>query len=126
MVHQLLIINVEVSSKLMPFFHNKSSSNGTYYASCGLVETFLIDAAVLRSLLSDEKISRSIYNELAVHVITNNYQSLVHLTRPQLKAFLNEKAIFYKNQSNLTIELQPNQRLLLLSGTISCYSSNDQ
>ncbi|CAF1156617.1 unnamed protein product [Adineta ricciae] len=55
------------------FFNNKSSSNGTYYASCGLVETFVIDAAVLLSLLSDEKISRSIYNEIAAHVITNNY-----------------------------------------------------
>ncbi|CAF1014827.1 unnamed protein product [Adineta ricciae] len=108
------------------FFNNKSSSNGTYYASCGLVETFVIDAAVLHSLLSDEKISRSIYNEIAAHVITNNYRSLVQLTRPQLKAFLNEKAIFYENQSNLTIELQPNQQLLLLSGTISCYSTNNQ
>ncbi|CAF1118123.1 unnamed protein product [Adineta ricciae] len=89
------------------FFNNKSSSNGTYYANCELVETFVIDAAVLHSLLSDGKISRSIYNEIAAHVITNNYRSLVHLTRPQLKAFLNEKAIFYKKQSKLPIELQP-------------------
>ncbi|CAF1334918.1 unnamed protein product [Adineta ricciae] len=108
------------------FFNNKSSSNGTYYASCGLVETFVIDAAVLHSLLSDEKISRSIYNEITAHVITNNYRSLVQLNHSQLKAFLNEKAIFYKNQSNVTIKLEPNQRLLLLSGTISCYSTNDQ
>ncbi|CAF4215202.1 unnamed protein product, partial [Adineta steineri] len=44
----------------------------------------------------------------------------------KLKMLLNEKSKFYKNQSQLSIELQLNQRLFLLSGTIDCYLNNEK
>ncbi|CAF3424496.1 unnamed protein product [Rotaria socialis] len=39
---------------------------------------------------------------------------------------LNGKVVFYKNQSDLTIELQVNQRLLLLSGTMIRYANDEE
>ena len=101
-------------------------SRGTYMANGGLVEVYLIDSALLKLLLSDEKIARSIYNEIALHLIMNNFKKCINLTHSQLKMLLNDKAIFYINQTDLTIDLQINQRLFLLSGTISNNSSNEE
>ncbi|CAF1492651.1 unnamed protein product [Adineta steineri] len=107
-------------------FNGKSSSFSTYNASGGVVETYLIDSILLHALLSDEKLSRSIYDELALHMIMNNFNKFLNLNHSQLKMLLNEKSKFYKNQSQLSIELQLNQRLFLLSGTIDCYLNNEK
>jgi len=107
-------------------FSGKFLYYGTYTAHGGLIETYLIDKMLLNTFLSDEKISRSIYNEIALHMIMNNYQKSLNLTHSQLKILLNEKSIFYKNQLDLTIHLETNQRLFLLSGTISHYSNDKE
>ncbi|CAF1048352.1 unnamed protein product [Rotaria sordida] len=107
-------------------FSEKSLSYGAYAANDGLVETYLIDSALLNLLLSDETISRSIYNEIALHMIMNNYRKSINLTHSQLIILLNEKVSFYKNQSDLTIDLESNQKLFLLSGTIICYSNEEE
>ncbi|UJR38765.1 hypothetical protein I4U23_031430 [Adineta vaga] len=104
----------------------KSSSSGTYIANGGLVETYSIDLILLNTLLSDENISRSIYNEITFHVLMNNYQKLLNLTHSQLKVLLNDKVLFYKNQSNLIIDMERNQRLFLLSGTINRYLNDEE
>ncbi|CAF1413597.1 unnamed protein product, partial [Adineta steineri] len=102
-------------------FTEQSLSHGVYTAHGGLVETYLIDKLLLNVFLSDEKLSRSIYNEIAFHMIMNNYRKSLNLTPPQLKMLLNEKAIFYKNQSDFSVHLETNQRLFLLSGAIKQY-----
>ncbi|CAF4511444.1 unnamed protein product [Rotaria socialis] len=107
-------------------FSENSSSYGTYAVDGGLVETYSIDRVLLNLLLSDEKIARSIYDEIALHVIMNNYKKSFKLTHSQLRMLLNGKVVFYKNQSDLTIELQVNQRLLLLSGTMIRYANDEE
>jgi hypothetical protein len=107
-------------------FSGKSLSYGIYTAKGGLVETYSIDTVSLNTLLSDENISRSVYNEIAFHTIMNNYRKSLNLTHSQLKMVLNEKAIFYKNQSDFSIDLEANQRLFLLSGTIKHYSNEEE
>ncbi|CAF3518594.1 unnamed protein product [Rotaria sp. Silwood1] len=107
-------------------FSEKSLSYGTYTANAGLVETYLIDSVLLNLLLSDEKMSCSIYNEIALHMLMNNYRKSFNLTHSQLNMLLNEKVSFYKNQSNLTIDLETNQRLFLLSGTMTRYSNEQE
>ena len=104
----------------------KTLSYGNYRANGGLVETYLIDSVLLNALLSNEKISRSIYNEIALHTIMNNYQKSLHLNDLQLKMLLNEKVVFYKDKSEFSIHLEKKQRLLLLSGTIKCCSNKDE
>ena len=100
-------------------YSKKSLSCGTYMANGGLVEVFSIDLALLNLFLSDEKLSRSIYDEIALHTMMNNYQKSVNLTHSQLKMILKEKSKFYRNKADLSIHLQANQRLFLLSGTIN-------
>jgi hypothetical protein len=107
-------------------FSKKSLSSGTYCAHGGLVEIYLIDSILLNTLLSDEKISRLIYDEIALHMIMNNYQKSFNLIHSQLKMLLNEKAIFYQNEPNISIELQVNQRLFLLSGTMTHHSNEGE
>jgi hypothetical protein len=105
-------------------FSEKSLSYGTYTANDGLVETYLIDTVLLNVLLSNEKISRSIYDEITLHMIMNNYPTSLNLNHSQLKMLLNEKAILYKDKSDFSIHLEANQRLFLLSGTMRCYSDD--
>lgn len=99
-------------------YSNKSLSDGRYLASGGLVEVYSIDLVLLNQLLSDTNLSRSIYDEIAFHMIMNNYKKSLNLTHSQLKILLNEKSKFYQNQSDLLIDLEINQRLFLLSGNI--------
>jgi hypothetical protein len=66
-------------------FSEKSLSYGTYSANGGLVETYLIDSDLLNTLLSDERMSHSIYNEIALHMIKNNYPKSFNLTYSKLK-----------------------------------------
>lgn len=107
-------------------FFEKSLSYGTYTANGGLVEAYSIDPLLLNTLLSDENISCSIYNEIAFHMLMNNYRKSLNLTYSQLKIILNDKAIFYKNQSDISIRLKANQRLFLLSGTMTHYSNEEE
>ena len=99
-------------------FAGNSLSCGSYTAESGLVEAYLIDSTLLNSLLADEKIARSIYDEIALQTIINDYRKSMNLTHSQVKMFLNEKATFYNTKTNLVINLETNQRLFLLSGTI--------
>ncbi|UJR34452.1 hypothetical protein I4U23_021859 [Adineta vaga] len=100
-------------------FSQKLSSHGTYTASSGLVEVYAIDIDLLNRLIADDKLSRSIYNEIAVHVFINNYQTSLELNHLQLQLLLDNKAIFYKNKCDLSIHLKANDRLLLLAGTLT-------
>ena len=105
-------------------FAGNSLSRGSYTAEGGLVEAYLIDSTLLSSLLADEKIARSIYDEILLQTIMNCYRKSVKLTYSQLKVFLNEKATLHNNKTNLVINLETNQRLFLLSGTMSRFSDD--
>ena len=92
-------------------FSLKSSSYGTDTPTSGLVEVY---STLLQMFLSDEQIFRSIYDEIALHMIRNNYQKSFHLNHSQLKMVLNEKATFYQNQLDLIIHLQSTEQLFRL------------
>ncbi len=63
-----------------------------------LVTTYLIDFVLLNTLLSDDTISRSIYDKITVHMMMINYQKSFNSTHSQLKMLLNRKAMFYKTK----------------------------
>lgn len=107
-------------------YSQKSLSDVTYIANDGLVETYSIDTNLLNILLADEEISRSIYDEITLHMIMNNYQKMFKLSHSQLKMLLNEKALFYKNSLESFIEIETNQRLFLLSGTMKYYLDDEE
>ena len=107
-------------------FTRKSLTYGTYAATSGLVEAYAIDSTLLGLLLNDEQISRSIYDEIALHLIMNNYQKSFLLNHSQLKMLLDEKSRFYYRPSNVNIHLQPGERLFLLSGTITDRTNEQQ
>ncbi|UJR09630.1 hypothetical protein I4U23_013864 [Adineta vaga] len=106
-------------------FSKTTSSHRVYTAHDSLVEVYEIDSIILDTLLSDKLISRSIYNEIALHIIMNHYQTSLNLTHSQLQMLLNEKATFYQNQSVLLINFEAKQRLCLISGTMQ-ESSNQR
>jgi CRP-like cAMP-binding protein len=99
-----------------------SQSQGTYSATSGLVEIYVIDADLLDILLANDKMSREIYIEIALHMLINNYQSRFKQNHLQLKLLLDEKAILFRNKSDLIINLKANERLFLLAGTLICLS----
>jgi len=103
-------------------FCQHSLLHGTYTASGGLVEAYAVDINLLNTWIADDKLSRSIYNEIAVHVLVNNYQTRLELNHLQLKFILDNKAIFYRDTYDLSIYLKENDRLLLLAGTLTRYS----
>ena len=73
-------------------------------------------------MLADEKMSREICIEIALHLLTDNYQPEFKQNHAQLKLLLNEKAILLRNQANSIIQLKANDRLLLVAGTLMCAS----
>ena len=83
-------------------FTKKSLTYGTYTANGGLVEVYLIDENLLETLLSDEQIGHLVYNEIALHMIMNNYRKYVNLSHSQLKMLLNEKSkvLYQSNKFN--------------------------
>jgi CRP-like cAMP-binding protein len=101
-----------------------SQSQERYSASSGLVESYVIDSDLLDTLLADDKMSREIYIETALHMLINNYQPRFKQNHSQLKLLLDEKAILSRNQPDLIINLKANERLFLLAGTL--ISSSDQ
>lgn len=105
-------------------FSKRSLSAGTYTVDGGLADVYLIDTELLGLLLSDPNISRSIYNEIALHMIMNNYKKSFNLKHSQVQMLINEKAVFYRNQANLKIHLNTHEKLFLLSGTMIQYLNN--
>ncbi len=99
-----------------------SQSQNTYSTSSGLVEAYAVDSDLLDTLLDDNKIFRQIYTEIALHMLINNHQPQFKQNHLQLKLLLDEKAILYKNKSDLIINLEANERLFLLTGTLICSS----
>jgi len=99
-----------------------SQSQGTYSATNGLVEVYVMDADLLDILLANDKMSREIYIEIALHMLINNYQPRFKQNHLQLKLLLDEKAILFRNKSDLIIDLKANERLFLLAGTLICFS----
>jgi hypothetical protein len=103
---------------------NKSStlSNRTYKAESSIVEAYTIDWPLLQIFLSNIKMIRFIYNEIALHMLINMYRQPIHLLNyAQIKVLLDEYAIFYRNEIDndlMTIQLKRNERLFLLIGTI--------
>jgi hypothetical protein len=99
-------------------FSQNFTANGTYFVSSGLLEAYNIDAILLDQFLNDENLALSIYREIAVHLLSNNYQARLKLNRLQLRLLLHKRAQFYWNQSEMSIQLKENQRLFILSGNI--------
>ena len=99
-------------------FTRKSAIPGTYIVSGGLVEAYAIDSNLLTICLADENISRSMFNEITLHVLINKYRTHLKLNHSQLKLLLDEKARFYRNQSDLSICLEANERLFILEGNL--------
>ncbi len=99
-----------------------SQSQGTYSASDGLVQAYVIDSELLDILLADDKMSREIYIEIALHMLINKYTPQFKQNHLQLKSLLDEKAILFRNKSDLMINLKANERLFLLAGTLICSS----
>jgi len=107
------------------FFQNTSVCR-TYKAGSGLVEAYAVDRHLLNTLLDDDNLSRSIYDEIALHTLINNYQEKLQLSHAQLQLVLSETAIFFKNEIHLEINLEATNRLLLLSGTLICHSDDEE
>ncbi|CAF0875373.1 unnamed protein product [Rotaria sp. Silwood1] len=104
------------------FDKTSSASNRTYRAESSIVEAYTIDESILNMFLSNVKMTRLIYNEIALHMLINMYQEPVNLLNyAQIKVLLDEYAIFYQNEIDhdiMTIQLRRNERLFLLIGTI--------
>jgi hypothetical protein len=105
-------------------FSHKDTSESlcTYSVNDGLVEVYIIDSDLLDTMLADENMSREIYIEIALHLLTDKYQPQFKLNHAQFKLLLNEKAILLRNKADLTIHLKVNDRLFLLAGTLICTS----
>ncbi|CAF0721622.1 unnamed protein product [Rotaria sordida] len=104
------------------FDKSSSVSNRTYRAESSIVEAYTIDESILNMFLSNVKMTRLIYNEIALHMLINMYQQPIHLLNyAQIKVLLDEYAIFYQNEIDhdlMTIQLKRNERLFLLVGTV--------
>jgi hypothetical protein len=99
-----------------------SLSKRTYRAESSIVEVYTIDWSLLQIMLSNVKMTRLIYNEIALHMLINMYQQPIHLLNyAQINVLLAEYAIFYRNEignDSMIIQLKRNERLFLLMGTI--------
>ncbi|CAF4112999.1 unnamed protein product [Rotaria sp. Silwood2] len=104
------------------FDKSSSTSNRTYRAESSIVEAYSIDESILNMFLSNVKMTRLIYNEIALHMLINMYQQPIHLLNyAQIKVLLDEHAKFYKNEIDhdiMTIQLKRNERLFLLIGSV--------
>lgn len=106
-------------------FSQEFLTHDTYLVGGGLLETYCIDGALLNQFLNDENVAPSIYREIALHVLSNEYQSRLKLNRLQLRLLVNKRAKFYWNASDISIQLRENQRLLILTGYVA-HSSGGQ
>jgi hypothetical protein len=94
-------------------------AHDTYRVSVGLLEAYCIDGILLNQFLKDENLAPSIYQEIARHVLSNNYQTCLKLNRSQLRLLLRKRAKFYWNESDVSIQLKENQRLFILVGYVT-------
>jgi hypothetical protein len=92
--------------------------HGTYFVTGGLLEAYSIDAILLDQFLNDKNLAPFIYREIAVHLLSNNYQVRLKLNRLQLRLLLHKRAKLYWNQSEISIQLKENQRLFILAGNV--------
>ncbi|CAF2827408.1 unnamed protein product [Rotaria sp. Silwood2] len=99
-------------------FSQNLTAHGTYSVSGGLLEAYRIDATLLNQLLTDENLAPLIYHEIALHILSNNYQTHLKLNRSEVKRLLRSRAKFYRKQSDLLIRLKKNERLFLLAGSV--------
>jgi hypothetical protein len=99
-------------------FSQTFSANGTYSVSGGIMEAYIIDDILLNQFLNDENLAPSIYREIALHVLSNNYQARINLNRLQLRLLLHKRAKFYWNELETSIQLKENQRLFILAGNV--------
>ena len=106
-------------------FSQKLTAHGTYSVSGGLLEAYSIDTTLLNRLLDDDNLAPSVYREIALHILSNNYSTHLRLNRSQLKLLLRIRARFYQKQQDLSIRLKENEKLLLLAGSV-VISSEEQ
>ena len=105
-------------------FNNISAlSNRTYRAESSIVEAYAIDEPLLRVFLSNFKMIRSIYNEIALHILINMYRQPIHLLNyAQINVLLDQYALFYchgiDDDDLAGLQLRRNERLFLLIGKI--------
>lgn len=93
-------------------------SNRTYRAESSLVQAYAIDKELLEMLISNSKMTRLVYNEIALHMLINMHRQANY---SQLKVLLAEYALFYRSEidSDLTrLQLKRNERLFLLTGKL--------
>lgn len=104
------------------FDKSSSVSHRTYKAEGSIVEAFSIDEYMLKMLLSNPKLTRLVYNEIALHLLINMYRQPINLLNyAQIKALLDQHAIFYQSDIQvdvMTIPLKRTERLFLLKGTV--------
>lgn len=104
-------------------FSQNSTAHDTYSAASGtLLEAYCIDSTLLHELLSDMNLAPAVYREIALHILGNNYQARLKLTRLQIKTMLFERAKFHFNQERLSIRLKEDERLLILAGSVNYIS----
>ncbi|UJR19081.1 hypothetical protein I4U23_022212 [Adineta vaga] len=104
-------------------FSQDYRSNGTYFVSGGLFEGYVIDEELLRQFLDNDYLAPLVYREIALHVLSNNYQTRLKLNRLQLRLLLYKRAKFYRKISEPTIQLNENQRVLILAGHVTQLSN---
>ncbi|CAF4357842.1 unnamed protein product, partial [Rotaria socialis] len=100
-------------------FSQDVPAHDTYRVSIGLLEAYCIDGILLNQFLQDKNLAPSIYQEIAVNVLINNYQERLKLNRLQLRSLVHTRAKFYWNELDISIQLKENQRLFILAGYVN-------
>ena len=104
-------------------FAQEFRAHETYLVGGGILEAYCIDGVLLNQFLGDENLAPSIYHEIALHVLSNEYQTRLKLNRLQLRLLVNKRARFHWNASDTSIQLKENQRLFILAGYVTHLSS---
>ena len=99
-------------------FSQNFSAHGTYSVTGGILEAYIIDDILLNQFLNDKNLAPSVYREIALHVLSNNYQTCINLNRLQLRFLLHKRAKFYWNELEISVQLKENQRLFILAGNV--------
>ena len=100
-------------------FEGKAPSSESYSSAACLLEVYALDSPLLTRLLANEKIARLIYDQIAERRLWTNYRAEFSFTLKELQVLLAEKSLFYRTNSNLSLDLHGNHRLFLISGRVS-------
>ena len=100
-------------------FEGNALANERYSSAACLLEVYQIDFLLLNRLLANENIARLIYDQIAERRLSTKFREQFSFTSKQWRSLLTEKSLFYRTTSNLSIDLDLNHRLFLLSGRIS-------